>query len=351
MTAPDVGPVEVVGCEGEAAVGRVRDRLLDSPSSLDGGPLIRSVVARRPDEDVLLVNHSHVLADAVGGLRLLASVDRAYRGVPDPAPAVEVATARSVLAPTSAPGIAGLLGRWSTGMQLAAAASLPRCRVAPQGGGAPGFGIVVRTVDATLVAAQRARLRASFDAHLVAAIHVTIDRWNKARGLPDGRVGTAFGVNLRPTPWVHDVVANLAGFVSVVTEPGQREDVATALGVASPAMEPEARAKRARLAVEASRATSVVPLDVRRRMFSALPADQFDSIAVSNLGPVEAPSFGGGRTGIWAAAPAVPPVGISVLVLTTGSELRIATAFRRERFDDDGALAFTDALIACLVGG
>jgi hypothetical protein len=143
-----------------------------------------------------------------------------------------------------------------------------------------------------------------------------------------------------------------AAFVSVVTEPGQRDDVAAALSAVEIDMEPARRAERARMVVEAARAASAAPLSARQQLLTAVPADRFDSIAVSNLGAVDdPPTFGAPGGELWVSAPAVPQAGISVVVITTGDELRITTAYRRERFDDDGALAFTDALAGCLLGG
>ncbi len=349
---PDVGPIDVVPCPTEAHVQQVRDALLDLPVPLDGSPLVRVAIARRASDALQLASFSHVMSDGIGGIRLLRSVGRAYAGVADPAPAVDLATARRTLAPLPA-GVTGLAQRWAGGLRLATQTALPRNRVAPQGGSRPGFGSVACVLDAAALDRARFRLGASFDEHLLGALHVTIDRWNRARGAAAGRLGVAFGVNLRPASWALDVVANLAAFISVLSDAGQRTDLAEAIAAVRPQIAADVRLERARSVVESARLGSVLPIDLRARALAAAAPDRYDSIAISNLGAVpDPPTFVPGHpVELGVSPPAIPPVGLDLTVHTVGSAVRIDTGFRRERFDDDGARAFTDAFAACLLEG
>jgi hypothetical protein len=100
----DAVPLRVVDCPDATALEALRTDLYTSPIALDASPGFRLGLARRPEEDLVLLSASHVVADGVGCVRLMQTIARAYRGQPDPPDPVPLAEARDVasfLAPKS----------------------------------------------------------------------------------------------------------------------------------------------------------------------------------------------------------------------------------------------------------
>ena len=217
--SPDIGEIGVVECADDDDLDRLRMEQLDAPLAMDAAPLVRTVIARRPGDDVLVSCVSHVMCDGMSVFRLARSVGRAYRGAHDPSPPVDIPTAHRVLSPAPPRSLPDLARRWATRLELAGAVMTDRARLAPDGGSdSSGFGLVVRRVPAADIAAARRRRGGSFDAYAMAALHVAVERWNRDHGAACDRVGISQGVNLRPDEWSDDVVVNLAAFASVVTD-------------------------------------------------------------------------------------------------------------------------------------
>jgi hypothetical protein len=214
-----------------------------------------------------------------------------------------------------------------------------------------GCGVITRIVAAEAVRAARVRRGAAFDEFAVAAMHLTIDGWNRAGGHPADNVGVAFGVNLRQQGWVDDVVTNLATFVSVITAPRERVGFTSTLEAVQPQMAREVRLQRARVVIDAARASCIVPAEIRRQALQAARPDLFDSFALSNFGVLaDPPRFGDSyEPEIWVSQPAVPEVGLAMCLFTLGDALRVTVRYRTERFDARSAGEFTDAFVATLI--
>ena len=242
-----VGRIDVVECADAAALRRLVLAQIATPMALDHAPLVRGVIARCGDRDVLSAGFSHVLADGLGGFRFLRSVARAYRGEPDPSPAVDIAAAHAALASPPSSNWSALTDKWTTRLELAATAVTARSPLA-RSGGRPGAGAgsTTRSVPMGPLSAAAGRYAGSFGTYAMAALHVTIERWNRAHGVACDAVGVSQAVNLRPAEWHDDVVASLAAITSLLSRPGDRVDVATAMARLGPKLTLEAQRERAR---------------------------------------------------------------------------------------------------------
>lgn len=349
----DIGEVEVVECPDEETLQQVFLEQIDRPMPLDQAPLARALIARCPTEDILSSQLNHVFVDGLGTLRLLRSVARAYRGEFDPPPAVDIATAHRALDPLPASDWAALTKQWTTRLELAATALTERSRLAPSGGAGVGAGSTIRSFPAApLLEASRAH-NASFGTYSMAAMHLTVERWNHAHDAACDHVGVTQAVNLRPDEWWDDTVANLAAMTSVLTKPSDRRDMTSALTVVRPQVESSQRKEKAREFVAAAKAARMVPFALRRQAFAAAARQQFDTCVLSNLRQVpDPPRFGDDHeTVISATTAAMPGVGLTLGVYTAFDELRFLVIYRRETFDRDGANAFVDAFIETLRNG
>jgi NRPS condensation-like uncharacterized protein len=343
-----VGAVGVVACADDDALERLRSAQIDEPLPMGDAPLVRAVVARCPEGDLLIVTVSHVMTDGLGLLRFMRSVGRAYRGEPDPSPAVDPVTAQSALDPRPATSLTALAGEWSRRLRVAAVQVPRRSRLAPSGGRDAGFGFVVAETSRSAVTEARRKYGASFDAFAMAALHVTVAEWNAARGARCDRVGVSQGVNLRPDEWWDDCVLNLAAFATVVTDPHDRVDLAQALAAVTPQL--EARREHARKMVGAARAARAVPLAARAEVLAALPGDQFDTCAISNCGVLDDPPRldDHGRPVAWIITPAMPQSGPTIVVDAIGDSLHFSVCYRRELLTPEDARAFVVGFVGAL---
>jgi len=89
---------------------------------------------------------------------------------------------------------------------------------------------------------------------------------------------------------------------------------------------------------------------MRRRGIAALPADQFDTCAISNAGVLTDPPrlVEDAQSLSWIVTPAMPAAGLTIGTTVVGDDLQFNACYRRERFDAPGANAFIDAFIATL---
>lgn len=352
--AVDVGEIVVVECPDEASLDGLRVEQLDRPLAMDGAPLIRVVIARTPDEDVAISCISHVMSDGLGMFRLMRSVGRAYRGLPDPGPAIDIAAAHRVLSPEPPTSWSALTKRWSQRLRVASAQLVARSRLAESGGtAAGGFGLVTRRLDVHEITRVRRTVGASFDVYAMAALHVAIQRWNRDHDAGCDVVGVAQGVNLRPDAWWDDVVVNLAAFASVRTDPADRADVRSALARVLPQLDRQTRREQASEVAGAARAARILPATARRDALASLRSDHFDTCVISNTGVhVDPPRLSDdGESLSWFATPAMPLAGPTIATGVVDDQVQFNVCYRRERLDDAGANAFVDAFIATLRGG
>ena len=110
-------------------------------------------------------------------------------------------------------------------------------RVAVDGGseGVQGFGFHLLRFDrdeAVRIAARRVK-PATINDLLLAALAVTIRRFNDQRGVVPGRMSLLMPVNLRPAEWSNELVSNIVSMVPVgVPECAQSDLVAAQAAVA-----------------------------------------------------------------------------------------------------------------------
>ena len=341
-----IGPIAVVECADDNAVQDVALTQLEQPIDLRRAPLMRAVIARTTDHDVLSTGFSHVLADGFGSLRFLRSVARAYRGEPDPPPAADIAAAHAALVDPRAADWSALTRKWSTRLELAADAATPRSRLAPSGGRAgAGAGAITRAIPAAPALEASRRHAGSFGTYAMAALHVTVEDWNRAHGQACEYVGVSQAVNLRPPEWWDDVVVSLAAMTSVLSRPGDRVDVATAIARIGSHLEIEKQRARARALVATSAAGRVVPFALRRQALAAAARQQFDTCMLSNLRSVpDPPRFSDDvQPVISVTTAAMPSLPVGLAMYTAFDELRFMVMYRRECFDEAGVNAFVDA--------
>jgi NRPS condensation-like uncharacterized protein len=225
-------------------------------------------------------------------------------------------------------------------------------RIAPQAGGPdrPGYGFVLisDTVTRPAPAPGPGAPRPTVNDLLVAALCLTIDRWNAAHGRASGQISVTIPVNGRTADqrWQGD--GNRSWLIRVVTSPARRASADALLTWV--AGQTQAARERGRTggtdALSRLLATAWAPVPVKRRtarLVRGLAAPVLtDTSLVSNLGVLpEPPTFdGSGTEPLWLAPPCPMPRGLSVGAVTVAGRLHLSVRYRLALMDEAAAEDF-----------
>jgi hypothetical protein len=384
------GPLTEASWRIPAELNALRERLFASPLSLTEA-VARVVLAVGPEHDVVIIQVHHTAFDGVSSLRLLSTITQAYRAratalhlhsvpdslpvpdsppvpdslpVPDsppvpvpgplphldapPSPPTSVTPAPPTPANTPATSRRGRAAAWPGTVT----------RIAPQGGqpGRPGYGFVLATVPVPRPISGGDGPRPTVNDLLVAALCLTIDRWNMARGQVSGQISVTVPVNGRAAAqrWQGD--GNLSWLTRVVTGPSHRADpglllrhVATQTRVARERGRTHRTDTMSRLL-----ATGWAPMAVKQRvarLVRGLAAPLLtDTSLVSNLGLLpEAPTFdGSGTEPVWLAPLCPMPKGLALGAVSVAGRLYLSVRYRLALLDRAAADDFTACFRAAL---
>jgi NRPS condensation-like uncharacterized protein len=343
----------------ESALDELRTDFYSPPIELETAPPVRVALARGPERDLVLLNTSHVPLDGVGTVRLAQSIARYYRGAEDPADPVSLEAARDLGSLLSPKSLRERMARAMDNVTRALTGVDPPAKVAPVGAGErEGFGFVQRRVAAERTDALLSERPpgATFNDVLLAALHLTIDRWNAEQGEPAQRISVTMPVNARPRDWYWEMPGMYAILLSVATTPGQRKDLATATGAVSDQTNQLKRGKRSAAPFDVLRLAEGITVGLKRAMPLLIPVagERFaDSAVLSNLGRIPDPprfedSQGDAPPELWFSPPCGMPIGVSVGAATVGGVLHLSIRHRFAQFDQAAASEFADLFLAQL---
>jgi NRPS condensation-like uncharacterized protein len=231
-------------------------------------------------------------------------------------------------------------------------------RIAPQGGqpGRPGYGFVLISDTVPRPVSDGDGPRPTVNDLLVAALCLTIDRWNRARSQLSGQISVTVPVNGRAAAqrWQGD--GNLSWLTRVVTGPSHRADPGLLLRhVATQTRVARERGRTHRTdALSRLLATGWAPMVVKQRvarLVRGLAAPVLtDSSLVSNLGLLpEAPTFdGSGTEQLWLAPLCPMPKGLALGAVSVAGQLYLSVRYRLTLLDQAAAQDFMTCFRAAL---
>jgi NRPS condensation-like uncharacterized protein len=169
-------------------------------------------------------------------------------------------------------------------------------------------------------------------------------------------VSISVPVNLRPSDWRTDVVANFASYVTVSLAAHEHESLPEAIEATRRRTETIKRDGLGGTVVDLLAGPATLTVGAKRRLQNLIPLTGdvvVDTASLSNLGVVDGlPSLGdaGSVRGLWLSPPGRMPLGTSFGVLTLEGRLHVALRYRHALFDEDAAKAFAgiyrDVLLA-----
>jgi len=350
-----IEPLALVECQDDEALASVRERLQGLFVPLEESPPLRMLLVRHPAGDLVMLHASHTATDGIGALRFLRSVLRAYAGAPDVLPAVDPLAVRQLRPLLAARGPQEQRARWEALMRSQAEAwTAPPARIAEHGArAAPGYGFVHARLSAEELARLEGRrqLGATLNDVLLAALHLTLDRWNQSHGQRPHRISTYVPTNLRPAHWRLEVVANLSLSATVSSFPEERSEPRALLASLVRQTRRIKETGEAAALAELLGPAPLVPLFWKQALpgMMALTGERFLPTAVlSNLGELREPfSFGAGAeaTELWWSPPSRMPMGLAVGVVSHRGTLHLVTRHRHTLMDTRAAHAFSQGLV------
>jgi NRPS condensation-like uncharacterized protein len=306
-----------------------------------------------------MLNIAHAASDGIGGLRLLRSIARAYAAHPDPLPPVDALGARSLGHLFAAPGSFDWLDRMRALHQAQMDAWLaPPARIVPDGGTErPGYGVHHVVLPAEMASRLRPKRFApgTMNDLFLAAMHRTIEQWNRARGVEPARIALMVGVNLRPKSWWREIFGNFSLSSTVSTWPDDRSTPALLMrSIVAQTLRIKENPAAAVLA-DVYASASAMPIEWKRAMPSLLArlgGDRFMPTAVvSSLGRIDEPfSFGDGgpATEVWVSGSSRMPMGLMLAPLSYRGALHLSFRYRHPQMSEAAAHRFAEMYVDSL---
>jgi NRPS condensation-like uncharacterized protein len=317
-------------------------------------PPFRVLLVHDTRGDSVLLATNHTGCDGVGALRLLQSIGRSYAGVPDPTADVDPADAHRLAVPASdGRGFGDRVDSAKLGLRQVAQTRSRLAKIAEKDGRAgPGYRVHTMSMPVAplLASPLRRRVHATVNDVLLAAVHRSIDRWNRDLDRRVGRVAIGMPVNARPEEWRTEVVANLITSEMVTTLAHQRQSPEACLtAVAGWTKAVKRRGSGAMLEAQTrgwgGRVTQRRAFSPVLRLFAGLMSG---TAAVSNLGSV-APDWVGSNEfavrELWFSPPAFG-ADLGLGAVSRGDTLRLTLRFVPGLFSDAAAAEFAALLRA-----
>lgn len=331
-------PVAFTACSDDDELASQRAGFIARAPCLDTSPPVAVLVASSPESDHVILNVHHAAMDGQSCVELLREIARRYRDETGQAdgggPAVPDSPPQPVVA------------KLATAAQWSSARRLP-ARVAAERGGHRGCGVLVLTLpDVPAVPPLADGDKATLNDVLIAALMMTVDRWNADHGQRPRQIRITVPVNARP-PGQQRAAGNLSRLVTVTADPSALRDESGLLrGVARQVR--HARLNPSPPVDGASRAIAALwcPTSVKRWLLRATlrTAGRLacDTAMLTNLGNVASPpDFGAPAAAAMAfSSTAHMPRGLSIGAVTVNGHLAVALRYNRALLDEAAAAEF-----------
>lgn len=352
--------LDVVDATSEADIAAARERLISIKIPVSVAPGFYTTLVHHADGDLLMLSVNHTLADGLSTFRLMTSLLRQYAGQPDPVPSFEPLGVRDLKHLAGAKSMPERIERIKHLLSyLLDATTTPPTRVSGRAGARAnlidnerGYG----TVQIALDPAQTAHVMslrekpATINDLLLAALALTIQRWNREQGEQGGRVSIMMPVNLRPQDWWFEVVSNFSSYVTVSLPDSGGDNLARAMREITAQTQQLKEAGAAGTLIDLLDLPRWLPAILKARLRDILPLVRkslVETTWLSNLGRLaEAPDVGdaGRVTELFFSPPAPLPMGVSLGVACVGDRLFLTLRYRKALFTPAMAAAFADRL-------
>lgn len=335
----DIETLAVVQGATDAEFAAARDNLLNARIPTDRAPLFRVALVRHADGDRIIISLHHVAGDGAGAVRFARSVQRAYAGEDDPVADIELTTARDLRTLLAVPDRSERKRRkQARHPSPREVLGWKRCLLAGEGGtpSSTRRGVLDVHLSPEEEAAVRRRRPpgTTFNDLLIAAHHLTYERWNRSHGLSNDRIGTIMPVDMRPARALADVLSNYSLGVIVSTYAVDRRTFESTVRAVAASTAAYKRTSGAGAQLELAM-FSRAPVGVKRYLAPKFP-ERFQDGLFSNLGSIQPfGAFGsdGGRVAELRLSPQVIGQPIGFVACNLGNRILISARYREADLD------------------
>lgn len=357
-------PLTVWQAANAAELQELRSRLASIQVPITLSPAFMVYLVHYPEGDMLLFNVPHTLADGLGTFRLIRSVINAYAGLPDVVPGFDPLGVRNLGELAGAKSMSQRLERAKLLLEHLGKTRQPPVRVAPEGvminntDDIPGYGVELLALspEQTRKFMARRLKPATVNDMLLAAMSLTIKRWNQLHGVSPGRIALMMPVNMRPESWWHDVIGNFSSYVSVSVSAESQTNLDSLSQSICTQTTDFKEAGAAGTLIDLLEIPRFLPAYLKGRLKELFPIFGkvlMETTWVSNLGrlPDDLEMGDAGRiTNIFFSPPAPMPCSVSVGVVCLGNRLLFALRYRKAQFSPDAIHRFAGLLQHELLG-
>jgi hypothetical protein len=336
--------VEVVDCRDDAALDAARTKLARLAVAVTDRPPLHVYLARHPAGDVVMLNVNHAAADAVGALRVLRTIARAYAGE---AVELDFLSSRDLpVRPSSAPTSIATrtvqrMLEWLRDV-LSRTVGLAADRAAGEAG--DGFHLVELSTEQTARLTGDGRTAGDL---LVAALSLATGAWNGAHGTRGGRIGVLVPADLRPLDWEQDTIANVSVTARVSTTRRERARPARALRAVAAQTARNKRNRTGTSLIAGLQRSGLLELWAKQSVVVLRPLTAnrlIDAAMLCNLGATgDVPAFGedaGETLSLWISTPARSPASLCLGAVAVGGRLHLTFRYPRRLLGPEAARRF-----------
>lgn len=207
----ELDPLTVIAAQTAEELQHAREQLVSVRVPLEASPPFRVYLVPYPGGDYLILNVNHAAGDGIGTVSLMQSIMRAYAGEADDGGSIDPIAARDANTILELDDEAQRKERKGNILSEAGQFIGKLAPIEPAGGSnGAGYGLHYLYLDPEEVAQlnPKRHVAGSVNDLLVAAMHLSIERWNASH---DGQIGNCrvmIPVNLRPRQWWHEVFCN-----------------------------------------------------------------------------------------------------------------------------------------------
>jgi NRPS condensation-like uncharacterized protein len=204
-------PLTVVAAETPEELQYAREQLVSVRVPLEGSPPFRAYLVHYAGGDYLILNVNHAAGDGIGTVSLMQSIMRAYADERDDGGSIDPLAARDASTILQLDDDEQRKERLNNLLSEAGQFIGKLAPIEPAGGSnRAGYGLHYLYLDPEETARLKPKrhVAGSVNDLLVAAMHLSIERWNADH---DGQIGNCrvmIPVNLRPREWWHEVFCN-----------------------------------------------------------------------------------------------------------------------------------------------
>jgi NRPS condensation-like uncharacterized protein len=302
-----------------------------------------------------MLNLNHAAADGFGAVRVLDRLARVYAGNAGSDAALDFLACADLPVQPASPSSARLVRLSRKALErLRDALSRPPHVAQDEAGDRPGYGFHLHGLSAQGTRDVTGGGGAS-GAALIAALHLTIARWNSRHAMPGRRIGVLVPVDLRPAHLPEHVVANLSVNTRLSSTPRERATPASALRALMWHSERDKATRTGIALIAALQRAGLLALWAKQSSIVLQPLidnPRADAAMICDLGSLPtAPRFGGDAGEVrelWFSPPSRSPRCLCVGAVTLEGRLYLTFRYPHALFGANAVRRFADLYLAQL---